>query len=183
MKAIETRYHGYRFRSRLEARWAVFFDRLGLTWDYEAQGYVLPGDIYYLPDFKLILPAGKIVYCEVNNGEADDFADDEILKLRLFANEVKCRVILLTGVPEYRAYNELSPGLPPNSFNAAFFRDYEPYVVTADEYWFQVLNVNSQTGRLEFDLDARAIRKAFGRGFVDAVAGAKGARFEYGESP
>ena len=25
-KAIETLYKGYRFRSRLEARWAVFFD-------------------------------------------------------------------------------------------------------------------------------------------------------------
>jgi hypothetical protein len=25
-KAIETHYKGYRFRSRLEARWAVFFD-------------------------------------------------------------------------------------------------------------------------------------------------------------
>lgn len=26
MKAIETEYNGYKFRSRLEARWAVFFD-------------------------------------------------------------------------------------------------------------------------------------------------------------
>jgi len=26
IKAIETQYRGYRFRSRLEARWAVFFD-------------------------------------------------------------------------------------------------------------------------------------------------------------
>ena len=26
IKAIETYYKGYRFRSRLEARWAVFFD-------------------------------------------------------------------------------------------------------------------------------------------------------------
>jgi hypothetical protein len=28
IKAIETSYKGYRFRSRLEARWAVFFDAL-----------------------------------------------------------------------------------------------------------------------------------------------------------
>lgn len=26
IKAIDTYYKGYRFRSRLEARWAVFFD-------------------------------------------------------------------------------------------------------------------------------------------------------------
>jgi hypothetical protein len=38
MKAIETLYRGYRFRSRTEARWAVFFDKLGLRWDYEEEG-------------------------------------------------------------------------------------------------------------------------------------------------
>ena len=30
IKAIETEYNGYKFRSRLEARWAVFFDALGV---------------------------------------------------------------------------------------------------------------------------------------------------------
>lgn len=39
VKAIETYYKGYHFRSRLEARWAVFFDTLGLPWKYEDQGY------------------------------------------------------------------------------------------------------------------------------------------------
>src|SRR4051812_25766152 len=97
MKAIETRYRGYRFRSRLEARWAVFFDKLGLQWEYEEQGYVLPKAGCYLPDFKLILPTKEIIYCEVNHGEADDFADDEISKLREFATECRCKVILLTG--------------------------------------------------------------------------------------
>jgi len=51
IKAIETRYKGYRFRSRLEARWAVFFDALGLEWEYEKEGVVLPTDGPYLPDF------------------------------------------------------------------------------------------------------------------------------------
>jgi hypothetical protein len=49
-RAIETRYKGYRFRSRLEARWAVFFDALGLKWEYEREGYELPSG-RYLPDF------------------------------------------------------------------------------------------------------------------------------------
>ena len=49
-RAIETRYKGYRFRSRLEARWAVFFDHLGLRWDYEPEGFELPSG-RYLPDF------------------------------------------------------------------------------------------------------------------------------------
>jgi len=52
IKAIETRYKGYRFRSRTEARWAVFFDSMGLKWEYEPQGFVLPSG-GYLPDFRV----------------------------------------------------------------------------------------------------------------------------------
>ncbi len=50
IKAIETRYKGFHFRSRLEARWAVFFDAMGWQWRYEPQGYDIGGE-YYLPDF------------------------------------------------------------------------------------------------------------------------------------
>lgn len=53
-KAIPTRYAGCHFRSRLEARWAVFFDELGVRWDYEAEGYSTPAGPY-LPDFLLHL--------------------------------------------------------------------------------------------------------------------------------
>lgn len=52
IKAIETRYKGFRFRSRLEARWAVFFDVAKVAWEYEPQGYKLPSGPY-LPDFWL----------------------------------------------------------------------------------------------------------------------------------
>lgn len=47
---IETVYRGTRFRSRLEARWAVVFDHLGMEWKYEAEGYTANG-ANYLPDF------------------------------------------------------------------------------------------------------------------------------------
>lgn len=50
IKAIETSYKGYRFRSRLEARWAVFLDALEVPWEYEKQGYIVDGTPY-LPDF------------------------------------------------------------------------------------------------------------------------------------
>lgn len=53
IRAIETRYRGYRFRSRLEARWAVFFDALEIRWDYEPEGFELGGGAMYLPDFFL----------------------------------------------------------------------------------------------------------------------------------
>lgn len=53
IKAIETVYNGYRFRSRLEARWAVFFDELGIEYQYEPEGVELSDGSYYLPDFYL----------------------------------------------------------------------------------------------------------------------------------
>lgn len=53
IKAIETVYKGYRFRSRLEARWAVFFDALGIEWEYEKEGFDLGDGDKYLPDFWL----------------------------------------------------------------------------------------------------------------------------------
>ncbi len=52
LKPIETIYNGYRFRSRLEARWAVFFDQVGIKYAYEAEGYQGNG-VWYLPDFQL----------------------------------------------------------------------------------------------------------------------------------
>lgn len=65
VRSIETSYAGCRFRSRLEARYAVFFDALNIAWDYEPQGFEVggdpsigdcgtgPGPIRYLPDFWL----------------------------------------------------------------------------------------------------------------------------------
>lgn len=40
------------FRSRLEARWAVFFDTLGVPFSYEPEGFDMDG-LRYLPDFWL----------------------------------------------------------------------------------------------------------------------------------
>ena len=53
LKAIETVYGGCRFRSRLEARWAVFFDHLEIEWVYEKEGFDLEEHGWYLPDFWL----------------------------------------------------------------------------------------------------------------------------------
>lgn len=53
LRPIQTIFKGYRFRSRLEARWAVFLDTLGLRWEYEPQGFELRDGTRYLPDFYL----------------------------------------------------------------------------------------------------------------------------------
>lgn len=52
IKAIDTEYNGMLFRSRLEARWAVFFDVAGIKYEYEPEGFEHDG-IKYLPDFYL----------------------------------------------------------------------------------------------------------------------------------
>lgn len=53
IKPIETDYNGFRFRSRLEARWAIFFDELGIEYTYEQEGYEIATGAWYLPDFHL----------------------------------------------------------------------------------------------------------------------------------
>ena len=53
IKPIETKYNGYKFRSRLEARWAVFFDSTGIIYQYEPEGFDLGRYGWYLPDFYL----------------------------------------------------------------------------------------------------------------------------------
>jgi hypothetical protein len=83
--AIETTYRGMTFRSRLEARWAVFFSTLGLQYQYEPERFSLPQiteqqvddaaeidveptDILYTPDFLLPkqekLPEAMWVECK-----------------------------------------------------------------------------------------------------------------------
>lgn len=53
MESIETIYNGYKFRSRLEARWAIFFDAAGIQYEYEPEGIMLTNGDWYLPDFYL----------------------------------------------------------------------------------------------------------------------------------
>lgn len=53
MRPIPTLYRGIRFRSRLEASWAQYFDHVGAEWAYEPEGYELSSYTRYLPDFYL----------------------------------------------------------------------------------------------------------------------------------
>ena len=55
-RGIPTTYRGVRFRSRLEARWAAFFDRCNWKWSYE------PLDLEgYIPDFLLHFDANDLL--------------------------------------------------------------------------------------------------------------------------
>ena len=87
IKPIQTRAYGRLFRSRLEARWAVFFTSLGLTWEYEPEGFDLGGELY-LPDFRVWTPQGKPIWYEVKPAHV---AEDG--KLRRFAAALENQAI------------------------------------------------------------------------------------------
>jgi hypothetical protein len=59
LRPIPTKYNGVQFRSRLEARWAAFFDRAGWRWEYEP-----PETDGWIPDF-LLIGAQRSVRIEV----------------------------------------------------------------------------------------------------------------------
>lgn len=50
---ITVNYSGVTMRSKLEARWAIIFDLLGINWDYEPCHYEVGPGLGYLPDFYL----------------------------------------------------------------------------------------------------------------------------------
>lgn len=110
IKAIETVYNGYKFRSRLEARWAVFFDALGVEYQYEIEGFdlsgyderdyfgnrfvdKLEGDTWYLPDFYL---TGQEAWVEIK--PTVDFGDP-IAKPEIFARAQEKDVFVFMGEP------------------------------------------------------------------------------------
>jgi len=92
IKAIETHYRGHRFRSRLEARWAVFFETVGASWRYEHEGYDLDG-LWYLPDF--LLPDWG-VYAEIKPGLPNSREFEKAIRL---ADKSERPVLVFAGQP------------------------------------------------------------------------------------
>lgn len=97
IKAIETWYAHCRFRSKLEARFAVLFDHLDWPWQYEPQGWHLGNDECYLPDFWL--PTLN-AYLEVKG-----MWDHTVRKAQRFAQaEIEEHAVYLAvgGIPGHR---------------------------------------------------------------------------------
>lgn len=68
VKAHPTKYNGVQYRSRLEARWAAFFDLIG--WQHEYEPIDLPG---WSPDFRVVFPSTVNAHVGIN--EYDLFAE------------------------------------------------------------------------------------------------------------
>ena len=99
IQAIETKYKGYRFRSRLEARWAVFFDALGIRYKYEEYGFekTVDGVTYrWLPDFYL---PDSCTWVEVKGGKV---SEDDALKMAMILSGNDCPIPFFerSGKPE-----------------------------------------------------------------------------------
>jgi hypothetical protein len=94
-KSINTLYGGGFFRSRTEAKWAVFFDACGIPYDYEFRGYHLDAG-RYLPDFWL--PTFQMFF-EIKGVWP---SEDERQKCVDLAASMDRVVLLAQGVPEER---------------------------------------------------------------------------------
>lgn len=105
IKNIETFYNGYKFRSRLEARWAVFFDDADIMYEYEPEGFNLNGEWYlpdfYLPEYKVyieIKPAGEI------KKENSKVWEEKCAKFRDCTGKA---ILLCYGDPAERGYSHI----------------------------------------------------------------------------
>lgn len=122
LKAIETHYRGFRFRSRLEARWAVCFDHMGLDWNYEEEGFELPSG-RYLPDFVVRRKGSSLkTYVEIKPDKPDHKAKK--LCFELAQGLEKDDVLFLFGAPG-ADYTGL-PYYTHTSFNSLVFYGYKP---------------------------------------------------------
>lgn len=132
-RAIRETYKGVTYRSRLEARYAVFFDSLGTDALYEYEGFKLASGLY-LPDF--YLPNSQ-TWLEIKPDVPSDVEKQRCRDLCAFKAQ---RVILAYGpfgywLPELclnfmqSAYC-YSPSLDPNGEVVCFGEDtdYEPCV-------------------------------------------------------
>lgn len=102
IKPIETVYNGYRFRSRLEARWAVFFDAAGISYEYEPEGFKLKNGRKYLPDFFLpdfgIYVEIKPILSKDDPTREEQYKNQESL-CSDFRDEVGKAILLYRGAP------------------------------------------------------------------------------------
>lgn len=183
MKAIQTRYAGCHFRSRLEARWAVFFDALDIAWEYEPEGFEM-GDVKYLPDFWL--PESQ-VWVEIKGHQPNE---SDVKKLLHLAAEVCVnghRVRLLGPLPQEPI------GFVPPGADEVFGWGVPCVVATASYLIPKGLN---EHGSVMVDLadqhgipaeDWIEVRSIWIPGhapnlIADALSAARSARFEHGQS-
>jgi hypothetical protein len=100
MRPIETKYRGETFKSRMEARWAVFFDTLDVEWTYEVCQYESPTAGRYTPDF-LVRAGSELALAEVKPEWPTGM---EVHKFRAASGKSGLPVAILIGTPAFKHY-------------------------------------------------------------------------------
>ena len=185
VRPIETQYKGYRFRSRLEARWAVFFDELGVAYEYELEGFSLPSGKSYLPDFYL---PDIGVFVEVKPTKKMPYGD--LHTIVEFALEGDHHLLLIIGTPTQETMYLINRMTcePLDEF-AVDYHEYEGAVDKNNlvEIYFETLGdwAKVEFGYTPFEIrwtlvfkDEHPFASTDLRG---ALLKAKQARFEFGE--
>ena len=202
IKAIETVYRGYRFRSRLEARWAVFFDAMGIAWDYEKEGFELPSGRYlpdfWLPDFGL--------WFEVK-GERLDNGSHELQKIRELTQLDKPVILSEGSIGEERkrlfAFDMCDSGGGESVTGCYFIGTNNPIMQPSSgkyRWWLAVGDCRCASDRMYCDHNYEPLecvlvcgpavfacdeqgKQVYSGRLTKAVAAARSARFEHGETP
>jgi hypothetical protein len=90
--AVPQEYGYKKFRSTTEARWAVFFDTLGIGWESEPKTYDTVSSGWYIPDFWL---PGPFVFWEVKGLPGEGHA-----KAQGLADATGYGVVVAVGEPD-----------------------------------------------------------------------------------
>ena len=182
MKAIETVYNGYRFRSRLEARWAVFFDACGIKYQYEPEGFMMSDGTMYLPDF--YLPDIKTwfeckgVMTETDNRKIEAFVSESNMPVAVGYPDLSFQSPMLNG-------DGTSYGIDSKE-NSMIGRCYEcgTLYFVSEGGSYACPCCGHYDGNCSFDWKAAGDDPLDSRTpVVDAFQKARQARFEHGEKP
>ena len=197
LRAIETEYKGYRFRSRLEARWAVFFDACGVKWEYEPEGFVLQNGQQYLPDFLLHdvtfnhagYRQGNDLYVEVKGKMTAEDAE----KIKGFAfpfededwDAAEINPLLVVGnIPAGDTIRDLQDAVFDEGFGAAPFGVSVFNFETIDGDYFGAMPGVGKDGKFQLFGADSSYTGDMNKGATErAYRLARQARFEYGETP
>lgn len=182
LKAIETQYNGYRFRSRLEARWAVFFDTYGIDYEYELEGFELGNGLRYLPDF--FIPSLDI-FVEIKPNR--NFSLQELKKIDSFALGGDKHLLLVMGTPtneEMVLINRCSVAplyeyIDENEYGLSDEEIVAEYIGNAVDFSHVEFNRNPITYSLTLSYKHRCPPDEVS--FKESLLKAKQSRFEHGQ--
>lgn len=196
VKPIETEYNGYRFRSRLEARWAVFFDTAGIPYEYEPEGFVLTDGTYYLPDF--YLPWYRC-YVEIKPNVESEISKGMEMISKLAYEKEKCIGMLCAGLPNNNKFSSMLAFYYSRNVYGELYQDSDFVCFREGCWWTEDDGSEHGTTKHYISMIAAGAYNFFDKNgdevsifpgrtmtsyrsdFENAVKAAKQARFEHGE--